>query len=354
MPAQPSPPRNLLAADGIRGLACLLVLLVHAFSHFYPATFPLTRGAGKYGVWLFFVLSSFLLTLRLQQRGFGLSNLSDYAVGRTLRVLPLYFLACLLYYWAGIGITTATELKAALTFQQGFIHLWTIPVEFKFYLLLPPLAWAGLWLLRRYGHPTLIISGLSLLLMQQALWPYWQTPENSAETRWYLPAFLFGILAALLLPNLRQLHRSRVATPCALATLLILMLALPGTRLWLFGTPLSADLMDKHLYLGLVWTCFLVVLVDGQGLAGRLLMSGPLARLGAISYSTYLFHWLAFSLLAKLWPGNAAAMFAALALALVAGALGYHLFEQPAERLRRNIIKAGREPKSAFGETDTK
>ncbi|MFI8741454.1 acyltransferase family protein [Stutzerimonas sp. R75] len=340
MPAQPSPPRNLPAADGIRGLACLLVLLVHAFSHFYPATFPLTRGAGKYGVWLFFVLSSFLLTLRLQQRGFGLSSLADYALGRTLRVLPLYFLACLLYYWAGIGITTATELKAALTFQQGFIHLWTIPVEFKFYLLLPPLAWAGLWLLRRYGHATLTIGGLSLLLLQQVLWPYWQTPENSAETRWYLPAFLFGILAALLLQRLRQLPRARVATPYALATLLILLLALPGTRLWLFDTPPSMALMNKHLYLGLLWAIFLVLLVDGHGLAGRLLMSRPMAWLGAISYSTYLFHWLVFSLLARYWQGSLIAMLAAVILALLAGMLGYRLLEQPAEQFRHRLSRA--------------
>ena len=65
------------------------MLLVHALSFFYPTLFPL-RGSGKYGVWLFFVLSAFLLTLRLQQRGFGLATLTDYAFGRSLRVLPCF------------------------------------------------------------------------------------------------------------------------------------------------------------------------------------------------------------------------------------------------------------------------
>lgn len=349
MSAQRSPSYKLPAADGIRGLACLLVLLVHAFSHFYAATFPLTRGAGKYGVWLFFVLSAFLLTLRLQQRGFGLASLTDYILGRALRVLPLYVLACLLYFWAGIGITTTAELKAALTLQQGFIHLWTVPVEFKFYLLLPPLAWAGLWLQRQFGDTGMVIAMLALLIAQQVLWPYWQTPENSAQTRWYLPSFLLGSAAALLLPHLRQLPRARLATPFALTTLLILLLVLPGSRLWLLGTPLSVDLMDKHLYLGLLWTVFLLLLVDGHGLAGRLLSSRPLAWLGAISYSTYLFHWLAFSLLARYWPDNAAAMLVALALSLLAGTLGFRLFEQPAERLRRRL--SGTTHKPAIGDS---
>ena len=64
--------------------------------------------------------------------------------------------------------------------------------------------------------------------------------------------------------------------------------------------------------------------------------------LGAISYSTYLFHWLIFRLLADIWPENALAMLAAVALALLAGTLGFRLFEQPAERLRHRLNQAHR------------
>lgn len=328
----------LPAADGIRGLACLAVLLVHVLSFFWPALFPALRGSGKYGVWLFFVLSAFLLTLRLQQRGLGAHSLLDYALGRSLRILPLYALACLLYYWAGNGIQDSEQLLAALTFQQGFIHLWTIPVEFKFYLLLPPLVWAALALQRRAGNPALALAALLALAAQQTLWPYWQTPENSPDTRWYLPAFLFGTLAALWLPQVRRLPRRHLATPCALLTLLILLLALPGSRAWLFGTPLSADLMDKHLYLGLLWALFVALLVDGHGLAGRLLCSRPLAALGAISYSAYLFHWLILSALAARWQGSPLAALAAMLLSVLAGMAGYWLAERPLEGWRRRLL----------------
>lgn len=340
-----TPPRrqkNLPAADGIRGLACLLVLLVHAASFFWPASFPWLRGGGKYGVWLFFVLSAFLLTLRLQQRGMGAASLIDYALGRSLRILPLYVLACLIYYWAGIGISTNAELHAAVTFQEGFIHLWTVPVEFKFYLLLPPLGWGSVWLQRHHGNFALLSASLVLLVLQQWLWPYWLTPGNSPHTRWYLPAFIFGILAALLLPHARQLPRARLATPAALMTLLVLLLALPGSRLWLFGTPLAVDLADKHLFLGLLWAIFLALLVDGDGLAGRLLRNRVLSSLGAISYSTYLFHWLIFSELASHWPGSLPALVLALLLAMFAGTAGFHLVERPLERLRRRLMNRSR------------
>ncbi len=347
------PKQSLPAADGIRGLACLIVLLMHGISFCWPAAFPLLRGGGKYGVWLFFVLSAFLLTLRLQQRGFSAASLLDYALGRSLRILPLFACACLLYYGFGLGIQDHEQLRAALSFQQGFIHLWTIPVEFKFYLLLPPLAWAGLWLQRHWGDATLLATGMLFLAAQQAAWPYWLTPESAPDTRWYLPSFLFGILAALLLPRIRQLPRTRLATPFALLTLLALLFALPGSRMWLFATPLSGDLLDKHLYLGLLWALFLALLVDGHGLAGRLLCSRPLALLGAISYSAYLFHLLVMLPLAERWPGNPTAFVAAIALSVLAGAAGYLLVESPLERLRRTLIRATQAQAAAIKKPDS-
>lgn len=70
------------AADGIRGLACLLVLCTHLPGFFLPDYGKYVTGTGKYGVWLFFVLSAFLLTSRFKATGFGPGALWRYAVGR--------------------------------------------------------------------------------------------------------------------------------------------------------------------------------------------------------------------------------------------------------------------------------
>ena len=57
-------------ADGIRGVACLIVICIHAIAIFFPSTRDLMAGAGKIGVWLFFVLSAFLLTSKFMRSGF--------------------------------------------------------------------------------------------------------------------------------------------------------------------------------------------------------------------------------------------------------------------------------------------
>jgi len=336
---------SLPAADGIRGLACLIVLVMHGLSLGWPERlFPLLKGGGKYGVWLFFVLSAFLLTLRLQRRGFVPNSLADYALARSLRIVPLFVLACLLYAWAGIGITDSKQLGEVLTLQRGSIHLWTIPVEFKAYMVLPLLAWLGLLIQRCAGNGGILLAALLALGVQQTLWPYWLTPPDSPLTRWYLPAFLFGCLAALLLPWVRRWQRGAVSTACAALTLLALTLALPGVRQALLGGPLANDLMDKHLFISLGWALFVVLLVDGEGLAGRVLSSRLLGFVGRTSYSTYLFHWLIMVWVFHWFPQSVPAFVAALMLALGGGALGYYLAELPLERLRQRFTPLARPP----------
>lgn len=329
---------SLPAADGIRGLACLIVLVMHGLSLGWPERlFPMLKGGGKYGVWLFFVLSAFLLTLRLQRRGFGLASMADYALARSLRIVPLFVLTCLLYAWAGVGITDVRQLGEVLSMQRGSIHLWTIPVEFKAYVILPLLAWLGLLVQRRAGLGGLLLAALLALGLQQALWPYWQTPADSPFTRWYLPAFLFGCLAALLLPWVRKWRREAVGTVYAILLLTILTLALPGVRQVLLGGGLANDLMDKHLFISLAWALFVALLVDGEGLVGRALSSRLLGFVGRASYSIYLLHWLIMTRIFDQFPQNTSAFVAALALAILAGAMGYYLAELPLERLRQRI-----------------
>lgn len=93
--------RHYAGADGIRGFACLIVLLVHAAALFFNDIYMALAGTGKIGVWLFFVLSAFLLTSKFEQSGFSVFSISAYAMGRALRVLPIFVLVVFLYYVFG-------------------------------------------------------------------------------------------------------------------------------------------------------------------------------------------------------------------------------------------------------------
>jgi peptidoglycan/LPS O-acetylase OafA/YrhL len=58
------PKHHIKLLTGVRGFAVLLVLCSHAgHSNYYLHSAFDFSGAGRYGVFLFFVLSAFLLTL---------------------------------------------------------------------------------------------------------------------------------------------------------------------------------------------------------------------------------------------------------------------------------------------------
>ena len=82
--------------DGLRGFAALIVVFSHTSNAgmFFIPLLDL-RGVGKSGVFLFFLLSSFLLTLpllRKKKEVLSLSVMSHYWQRRFFRIYPLYTL----------------------------------------------------------------------------------------------------------------------------------------------------------------------------------------------------------------------------------------------------------------------
>ena len=135
-------PEHVKSLDGLRGIAVILVLLSHASNNnilFHPAL--AFNGIGKGGVYLFFILSAYLL-----DRQIGNAMMHQQAdtwfwkrsfIRRFLRIYPLFLIA-LAFYW---GITTA-GLETVITNGTQFVHhmlmmdgrsvFWSIPVEFKY------------------------------------------------------------------------------------------------------------------------------------------------------------------------------------------------------------------------------
>lgn len=88
-------PPVLPALDGLRGLAVLIVLASHLANAGLPVFPGLSlSGTGKSGVYLFFVLSAYLLTRLLLARPVrewrSLHPWIDYGLRRVLRIWPLY------------------------------------------------------------------------------------------------------------------------------------------------------------------------------------------------------------------------------------------------------------------------
>jgi peptidoglycan/LPS O-acetylase OafA/YrhL len=143
--------------DGIRTLALLLVFLQHY------ARIGQILEMGGYGVWLFFVLSGFLIVRILhgeRQRIEAGEVKPAAAIGRfywrrTLRIMPIYYLALVVMTVLGAlglvkGVTwpaTAWHYVYASNFYFGHIadgwvgpmaHFWSLAIEEQFYLLAAP------------------------------------------------------------------------------------------------------------------------------------------------------------------------------------------------------------------------
>jgi len=324
-------------AEGIRGLACLIVLTIHTCAMFFPDSGQYLSGSAKIGVWLFFVLSAFLLTNHLLMGGtLTREKMTDYVIGRLLRIVPLYLVAVMAYRLLGTaGIDSSSDMLHAATLTAGFAHLWTIPVEMKFYLLLALMITPIATICGRWGTGWAFSFILAIGLLSVIIFPPRHTPESSISLRWYVPCFLAGMAAAVIYPNLKV--RSRLCTVVNLAMAICLVFSTNYFRGLLGGSPDPKWLMDKFVPIGFAWATLVVLNVDVPGAWSKFWNMQPLRLMGRWSYSIYLFHWLIVATLAGTHRGSI--VFAAIGFisSVLLGAFIYRSIERPLLKLRQLI-----------------
>lgn len=332
------------AVDGLRAVAALLVILFHAGLF----------GFGWAGVWVFYVISGFVMTRGLAARDWtpGVASCRRFFVARARRIWPLYILYIAVAGTLGLlladhppglwaGAPPPGELATFATFTQNFRqmlgyvqpdlhvtrnfdHLWTISVEQQFYLCFPVL----FALARRYGAlrallPVVVVALLLRVAFAAGLLGQ-GVPAGTVSAMLYLfspghfDAFAVGMMVALLSDRLVQTgarRRLRVATGLALVVSGLLLLLDPAVRVALAGGAPGALIDALHPYVSSHPTdpvamvgIFALAVLAGTGLlvaaiapgtpTGRLLGWPPLAWLGQISYGIYIWHRI---------PGNAVA-----------------------------------------------
>lgn len=127
---KPSMNKNIIALDGLRGFAAILVLADHTGLAY-------TKGIGATGVWIFFCLSGFLLSIPFVKNPALIKSpayLEHYMLRRIKRIVPMYyFILIVLYLLRG-------RLEGFIrhaTFIQGDGIYWSVPQEMFFYMILP-------------------------------------------------------------------------------------------------------------------------------------------------------------------------------------------------------------------------
>jgi len=356
--------------EGLRAVAVLLVVAFHA------GLGPFTGG--YVGVDVFFVISGFLITSLLvdEVRATGGISLVDFYARRARRILPA---ACLVLaavaVAGGVALpaldrpSLADDVRAAALFVANWhfagestdyfatpgnslvLHYWSLSLEEQFYLV-----WPALVLLvaghrstaRRVRRPaprdtdrrlwaTLAAVGLASLVLSAATtasagpWAYFGTQTRA----WELAA---GAAVALARPHLYRLTDVQSAA----AGWIGLVAVLGSAVVFDDGTMVPGVVM-----LVPVAGAAAIVAAGARSQHGvaALLGRGPLAGLGRLSFSWYLWHWVCLQLARRLWGPPAVgdlppadipvwARLAAVTLALGLAFVTFRFVEEPARGAR--------------------
>ena len=340
---------RITSLDGLRAVAILLVVFSHLLG---TRNFPgrewlrYTGDLGNLGVRVFFVISGFLITqLLLRELELtGTISLRRFYLRRACRIFPAFYvcLGVLALLDAGHVLklhpydllcagTYTINYRTAVERSWNVGHLWSLAVEEQFYLLWP----AALRLLGR--SPALAAAGAVVVLaplVRLATWRYF--PAGLPGMKWQFQTVCDSLATGCLLAGLQGWLAGQAGGRCHRMLSSNAMLLLPGLLLvlnWLdAGHPRWNFALGQT---GLNFGTALLLqhcLMQPRKWAGRALNWRPLAVLGVLSYSLYLWQQLFLNHYATGWmcafPWN-------VILALGAAYLSYALVERPVLDLRR-------------------
>ena len=340
---------HLPILDGVRAIAVFLVILYH---------FGFENSGGAAGVMIFFVLSGFLITWLLLKENAksGEVSIGGFYKRRALRIFPAFYA-----YFAlalAIELVRAREVPwqhalSALFYYSNYFgalvhpppsfvsHTWSLAVEEQFYLLWPCIFWLFRKDSRKLAWITASIIGcvwIHRAVLHFVVGVHQGYIYRAFDTRF--DHLLVGCLLAIVLHG-RLLNRFWT-TVCS-------------TRVW---AVLSISLLALSIGLGINWTMYrnvigfaieplLVAIAFAQLLSWRTSMPcswldlAPVAYLGRISYSLYLYQELTLYTARRLtveYPVIVQFGFGVAATVVMASG-SYFLVEKPFLKLKDRIGK---------------
>jgi peptidoglycan/LPS O-acetylase OafA/YrhL len=343
---------HIPSLDGIRAVSFLLVFLAHAgLEQFLP---------GGFGVTVFFFLSGYLITtyLRMECDRTGEINFKHFYLRRVFRIFPPFYLilgvaiALALLGWLDEPLNASGALSQLFHYSNYWIieHgraglvpgsgvYWSLAVEEHFYLLFPLLY---LTLRRRLPHASnqaIALYGLcGAVFLWRCLLVY---AFHASEDRTYLASdtrvdsILFGCILAI--------GGNPVLDRPASSDRVLKCFWLPLGLLLLLGTFVYRDAHFRETWrysiqgLALVPIFVAAIRFPKWGVF-RVLNYAPVRRIGALSYSLYLLHYVVIFFIEAHcgWPKPVRGIIA-FGVAYLLAALIYRFVEKPFGQMRKRL-----------------
>ncbi|MGE6738518.1 acyltransferase family protein, partial [Streptomyces sp. NPDC059900] len=367
----------LVSVDHLRAYAAVLVLLCHGTQIISPFLRETTDSdprawlytenplgtlvlEGHTGVALFMVLSGFIFTIGTLGKDV---HYGRFLGNRVLRIFPLYIALIILGVGAhkqGADLLAVVQSLAGLGNLPGSLDLgavskmwWAIAVELQFYLLFPLFS----RMLTKHGPTALFKLLAAIAVIRTLVWASATGSINVNSMLYYslagrIDQFLMGMVAAWFFVH----HRARFQglVKVALATTLITgaVWAFNQTHAFQEGHATRLLWIDVE---GALWS--LVVLAYVATVSSTGLVSRGIAKVGEISFSVYLLHYMIVTaLISRRWwieltgrpvvDACITAAAAVLPITLAAAVVTFHGIERPFLRWRRAYLLPDQQPKA--------
>lgn len=319
---------RILALDGLRGFAVLLVFLIHA-TIIVPRSMPGTvlvsaTFLNGFGPFLFFALSAYLITSILRRKRDTPGYFAKFYLSRGLRILPVYYL-----FIIGTLVVLPLVIDRVLlefpgsthradwaywVFLQNFIMgihgtpqhkmldvSWTLAVDLQFFLAWP----AAVWFLSRRSLIRLSVAMIVLAPVFRVWVVFFSGWEHASDAAYCLTparvdALGVGAMIALLADDRALLMRlrpyARVGAALAIPTVWLYLLIERRT-----GLRFNPDVIQSAGYFSrtlgdtlatLGGGCLVLCCITARpgSFTNRFFGSAPMRFLGTRAYGFFLVH----------------------------------------------------------------
>ncbi len=346
--------------DHLRFFAAALVIIYHCRGFLKynneissPSDFlKLWVSGGNTGVSLFLVLSGFLFCV-ISNAGNKDISYGGFIKNRILRIAPMTVLLCFIVISVNRANSDPMDILRILTLQLNTGHLstgwgqqfypigqiWTIAVEFQFYLIFPFLA----IFMRNDGVKTLIGMIVVMLMIKYSLvvfkgasvyWIFYHTIIGRMDQ------FLIGMIAG-------YIYIKKNKTSFSIAAM-ILAVALVGLSVVLYLNKKAIPVFVTFSFTleAMLWALLIYAYCSAQFSINQRI-DAMLAYLGGLSFSMYLLHLpVYYILLSKVMPMDPnptmhlfKVIFVMLPVTVIASAITYTYVEKPFLKLRVKYTK---------------
>jgi peptidoglycan/LPS O-acetylase OafA/YrhL len=312
--ATPTPRGHMPALDGVRGLAILMVLIVHFVGTIEPASTieKIVKHLADYGgmgVDLFFVLSGFLITGILVDSRTRPAYFRNFYMRRVLRIFPLYYgvlvlgllIVPRLVTIPGMDIAIrnqawlwgyAANILAAITNSWEslpmFSHFWSLAIEEHFYMAWPLVVYLCSNTNLKRAALLVATTALGLRLVLAAC--HANTLAIYALTPARLDAIALGSYMAVAARDEGGFSRLvRIAPRTLLVSSIFIVVTFIITRIFPSGRELMHQVRQSGF--ALCFSAILILALAGPQSLRRFFTSKAMSFLGKYSYGLYVFHW---------------------------------------------------------------